>query len=205
MKRIFPALLLAVLAPILLATSCDEDPEFYYPAAKVYIENSQNLHVGDTIWYNYLVSSNMYSSGKHDTIANVNPRDLTLFVLKLQPEQNGHNAAVTNAYVKILELGTNDAQACGNDSSTALYHPFFAFQQRLYRIKVGFKMLEPGDYSFPTDYDNLIQTDPQNQLAADYPLASGIDLSYEHPCYGTIQANLDDYPGRSHAFFHVSP
>ena len=171
-----------------MATSCDDDEEnSIFGTQKFRITAAPTLHVNDTIWLDSWYSSHYFR--KKDSIFDDNNVSAAMTFLKLRPELNGKNAVLADGAFEIIEqTGNFTNDLCPDPVPSGYSSAVLSADQKLYRTKIGLRLLQPGDFVWIVNsYRNISDwlTPMNTALLQNYPLSGGRDLDYFSSCGGS--------------------
>lgn len=157
-KRVLLSLL--CLAPLLMATKCDDDdkPSMSIHNYKVVIKPESSVELNDTVWVEGRVSSKAYSLTLRDSVFNTTSMTDFISVFKfVTPDlvADINTEGALNSFELIKDKGNIHIGAvCTN--AELLIEGVLSPDESAYVYRLGFKALQKGDYLFRWDNRNQI-------------------------------------------------
>ncbi|WP_209391282.1 hypothetical protein [Chryseobacterium sp. RR2-3-20] len=181
MKKIFRFLQITVLMHILMSTDCGGFPENLNTQVesetKIYMNNSINFKINDTIWINGFRSMKNYDTSISDSIIQNFTPYTNIGISKLVHNTNYNLVRAANKF-EIISIQMSPEDFCENNSIRIMSSNDDL--NKLFRYKIGLIPTEKGDFVISLNNKFLFQNiNKRNDILVDYPINDPYKMVWE--------------------------
>ncbi|GGW69811.1 hypothetical protein DFQ11_10611 [Winogradskyella epiphytica] len=164
---------LVIIAPLLIATTCENDPiedRLVHNVYKANVSQEYSYSLNDTIWIEGRISNQVFNATENDSIflEEPYPDDLSIYKF-IEPTTVSNCKDAIDAFEVILDQGQlSFLPSCENGKLQA--YPEFEENVDFYTYRIGLKPTTQGDFVISWR-DGLLQNLERHEFIADnYPI-----------------------------------